>query len=429
MQSARSSTSFVRSRALMIGTLIIAGEAVFFLPFVLPRVFRPTILDVFQINNVQLGSAFSVYGIIAMLAYFIGGPLADRYSARRLMTLALAATALGGLILTAIPSFAVVLVLYGFWGVSTILLFWAALLRATREWGGDDQQGRAYGMLDGGRGLVAAVMASATVALLASFLPDPDASALSDKRVALRQIIWVFTIAVALVAALVWWIIPDSTQLYQSSKTRSLLSGPVARVAKMPVVWGQAVIILCAYVGYKSTDNFSLFARDAFGYDDVSAAEVGTISFWVRPFIAVIAGTLADRFRSSNIIVAGFTVILLASLLIGMGYLRSGVYFWLLIMVISLSIGIYAIRAIYFALLQEAKIPFQLTGTAVGLVSVVGFTPDVFSGPLMGYFLDTYPGARGHEYVFLMLAGFALFGLIASLFFRRNASSRLSSDP
>ena len=429
MQSARSSTSVVRSRALIIGTLIIAGEAVFFLPFVLPRVFRPTMLDVFQINNVQLGSAFSVYGIIAMLAYFIGGPLADRYSARRLMTLALAATAVGGLVLTTIPSFAIVLALYGFWGVSTILLFWAALLRATREWGGDHQQGRAYGMLDGGRGLVAAMMASATVALLASFLPAPDATALPEKRIALRQIIWVFTLAVSLVAVLVWWIIPDSTHLYQSSKRPSLLTGPVARVAKMPIVWGQALIILCAYVGYKSTDNFSLFARDAFGYDDVSAAEVGTISFWVRPIIAVIAGSLADRFRSSTIIVGGFTVILFASSMVGMGFLRSGIYVWLLLMVISLSIGIYAIRAIYFALLHEAKIPFKLTGTAIGLVSVIGFTPDVFSGPLMGYFLDTYPGARGHEYVFLMLAGFAFVGLLASLFFQRNASDQLSNNP
>ena len=34
--------------------------------------------------------------------------------------------------------------LWGFFGVSTILLFWAALIRATRDWGGPDAQGRAF---------------------------------------------------------------------------------------------------------------------------------------------------------------------------------------------------------------------------------------------------------------------------------------------
>ena len=38
--------------------LILAGEAVFILPFVLPRVFRPTVLDVFGVDNTELGLCF-----------------------------------------------------------------------------------------------------------------------------------------------------------------------------------------------------------------------------------------------------------------------------------------------------------------------------------------------------------------------------------
>ena len=45
-----------------------------------------------------------------------------------------------------------------------------------------------------------------------------------------------------------------------------------------------------------------------------------------------------------------------------------------------------------------------LTGTAVGVVSLIGYTPDIFIGPLMGYFLDEYPGALGHQCVFALLA-------------------------
>lgn len=50
--------------------LILAGESIFFLPFVIARIFRPTLLAVFNITNTQLGAFFSMYGIVAMASYF-----------------------------------------------------------------------------------------------------------------------------------------------------------------------------------------------------------------------------------------------------------------------------------------------------------------------------------------------------------------------
>jgi sugar phosphate permease len=54
-------------------------------------------------------------------------------------------------------------------------------------------------------------------------------------------------------------------------------------------------------------------------------------------------------------------------------------------------------------------------GTAVGLVSLTGYTPDIFAGPAMGWLLDNFPGKTGHQYVFLFTAVFGMIGLIASL--------------
>ena len=87
--------------------LIIAGEAVFFLPFVVSRIFRPTFLKVFELTNFQLGSAFSIYGMVAFASYFAGGPLADRFSTRKLMAFALISTSLGGVVMAQIPSFSI----------------------------------------------------------------------------------------------------------------------------------------------------------------------------------------------------------------------------------------------------------------------------------------------------------------------------------
>ena len=65
-----------------------------------------------------------------------------------------------------------------------------------------------------------------------------------------------------------------------------------------------------------------------------------------------------------------------------------------------------------------------MTGTAVGLVSVVGYTPDIFMGPINGYLTDTYPGAAGHQYFFGVLACFAALGLCCTLAFQRLAARR-----
>ena len=99
-----------------------------------------------------------------------------------------------------------------------------------------------------------------------------------------------------------------------------------------------------------------------------------------------------------------------------------------LIILASTLIGVYGIRGIYFALMKESAVPLAATGTAVGIMSVVGFTPDVFMSPVMGYLLDTYPGAQGHQYVFLVLAGFSIVGLFISVMFR-NYVDRIKLDP
>ncbi|MDH3710444.1 MAG: MFS transporter [Cyclobacteriaceae bacterium] len=428
MISATSSLPQWRRIGIM-AALIGAGECVFLLPFVVARIFRPTFLDVFDLTNLQLGTAFALYGVVAMVSYFLGGPLADKFSARKLMTLALIATSVGGVLFATVPGLKILTLLYGFWGFTTIMLFWAALIRATREWGGVASQGRAYGILDGGRGFLAALLASISVMIFAALLPEDVSSAtLAQRTTALKQIIGIFTGIVLAIALVVWLSVPDSTPGSHRSPEHRLSKVGVRKVLQMPNVWLQAIIVVCAYVGYKCTDDFSLYARDAFGYDDVAAARIGTISFWVRPFAAVGAGLLADHFKASWVVALSFVIMLLGSMAIAMGALQLNVTWMLVFTVAATSAGIYGLRGIYFALFEEGKVPLALTGTAVGLVSTVGFTPDIFMGPLMGYLIDRSPGALGHQHVFMVLTAFALVGLISALWFRQVSKKPVNSE-
>ncbi|MBR9920685.1 MAG: MFS transporter [Bacteroidetes bacterium] len=407
-------------KSLILVVLIMAGEAIFLLPFAIPRIFRPTLLAVFDISNFELGMAFSAYGMVAMISYFFGGPLADAFSTRKLMTVAMIMTAIGGVFFAFVPAGAVLALIYGFWGLTTILLFWAALIRATREWGGPTNQGKAYGLLDGGRGLLAALVATVSVAIFASILPaDVGAASLPEKREALVKVIWFFTGFVMVVGLLVWIVIPEKQPGLKEADRPKFSFRSVRGVVKMPAVWLQAVIILCAYVGYKGVDDFALYASEVHGYDDVQSARIGTLAFWIRPFAAMAAGFLGDRKTASWGIVLSFTFLLLGSSMLASGWIEAGMNAFLFLTIAGTCVGIYALRGIYFALFEEAKVPLAVTGTAVGLVSVIGYTPDIFMGPVMGYLLDRSPGEAGHQHVFILLAGFAFSGLLATLIFRR----------
>ncbi len=72
---------------------------------------------------------------------------------------------------------------------------------------------------------------------------------------------------------------------------------------------------------------------------------------------------------------------------------------------------VYALRGIYFALLEETRTPRTITGAAVGMISLLGFTPEIFFAPIAGRILDATPGAGGHLNVFLLLAAISVCGV------------------
>ncbi len=403
--------------------LVVAGEAIFGLPFLVARIFLPTLLDVFGITNLQLGTAFSVYGIVAMLAYFPGGTLADRFSARMMMSAALLVSAAGGIYYATVPSIGGLKLLFAFWGLTTILLFWAAMIRATRDWGGETGQGKAFGILDGGRGLLAALLASGTVAVFGMLLPEDAASATLEQRTeALKQVIWIFTGMTVVAAAVVWVCVPGESEKRSPGGDNALSMSKIGTVLKNPAVWLQGMIVVTAYTGYKGMDDLGLFARDVFQFDDVRAASVSAVAFWVRPFAALVAGIIADKVGGPRAIAACFVLIIFGDGVVALGLLDPSAPWMLFTMVVSISAAVFGLRGIYFAIFEDAGVPVALTGTAVGLVSVVGYTPDIFMGPINGYLTDTYPGALGHQYFFGVLAGFAVLGLCSTLAFQRVTS-------
>ncbi|MBO3116835.1 MFS transporter [Winogradskyella sp. DF17] len=408
--------------------LILAAEAVFILPFVLQRIFRPTFLETFAINNENLGYCFSVYGIIALLSYLFGGPLADRFHPKNLMSIALVLTALGGLYFATFPEYKYLKWLYGYWGFTTIFLFWAAMIKATRVWGGKTKQGIAFGFLDGGRGLVAAAFGSVGVLIFSWFIDvDITETTLEDRQYAFKQVILTCSAIVGFIAILVYFFLNPLQNESLNTNQHYFDLRKFKVLLKIPSIRLLMLIILCAYTGYKASDLFTLYAKDVMNYNAIESAGVGTSLLYIRPIIGVVIGFLADKTKASLWLIIGFLLTTLTSIVFTTGLIDDSTTILFVINILLMAIGVYSCRVLYFATLEEARIPLALTGTAVGLVSIVGYTPDIFSGPMYGILVDNTDKIAGLKNAFLVLAVFSVIGLLASLWFYMITKTKSNS--
>ena len=402
------------SRWLIIFSLIFAGEMIFSLPFHVARFFRPTLLDVFNLTNTELGDIIAVYGIMAMLAYFPGGALADRYSARKLMTLSLLATGLGGFYFAQVPGQTGLFFLFGYWGVTTIFLFWAAMIKATREWGGHMSQGKAFGLLDGGRGLVAAAAATLAVFILSTFMSNNiENTSGAERQKALVAVIYFYTFLTTIAATLTWFFIAD-TDKRNIPKKENIWKG-IKEVFHKRVVWLQAIIVVCAYSAYKALDYYSLYGVDVLGMNEVDAAWFVSNASYLRAISAIAAGFIVDRFSASKVISFLFGILVISYILLSVLQPDEHMIMFIISNIIITFVAVYGLRGVYFALLEETKISGNMTGTAVGLISVIGYTPDAFFNSLAGRILDASPGLVGHQHFYMVLAAFSVAGLVATI--------------
>lgn len=154
------------------------------------------------------------------------------------------------------------------------------------------------------------------------------------------------------------------------------------------------------------------------------AAALSVGKLWMKPIAALAAGIISDKLGIAKSIAFLFTVLIASFTLFA---LMPGIPSLLPAMIANVavaSLAVFAMRGIYFALLEEGGIPIAVTGTAAGIISVVGYTPDIFMPLLGGVMIDRYPGPEGYRYFFLTVAAICMVGLGATLLLHRKIAKK-----
>lgn len=399
-------------RYAQLAVLTLASGAIYPLLY-LRQNFGVSILDSFDITNSELQNCVSMLGVIFVLTYLPSGWLADRVSPRWLMSFSLAMTGLLGLWFSTMPDYNTLLIIFGGWGIATGLTFWSALIKGVNALAKHNEQGRFFGLLDGGRGLVEAILATIAVGWFAYSL-DTLGHSTAD---ALRKVIYMYSGLALSLAGAVFFALDDKPadeQPETTASSKSNLFADLKLIFGKVEVWLAAFCILSGYQLFFATYDFSKYMEEQYGLTAVAAGVITVAKLWMRPIGAAAAGFAGDRFNRERVL-AGLMLsatLALASLIVLP--LNAGVGV-LLAVVLFIGLMTYAVRGIFWSTLDSCEIPFRIRGLAIGVISLIGYSPDIFLPLLNGALLAKFPGKLGYSLYFGFIVFTGLLGTLAAL--------------
>lgn len=406
--------------ALCIFILALAIEVLYMLPYGLTSSFGPLFLETFGLDNHHVGKLSSVYGIVSMCLYFPGGYVAGRFRPKLLMVSALLTTAACCCYLLMGPSFAELIFVWALLAAVGTLLFWSAFVSVIRQIGGEGHSGKAFGLKQTSRGAVSALMTFALAAWMRQAVPTQTAASAHEKQEAMTMLLKGLAILNAAMAFAIMVALPSGMAAQVEERSAEEPSKGVSTIfgiLRRPVLWLHALIVVAAYSGNLATHYFSGLAKYGYDMDVVQAAEISSLVKGMRAWSGLLAGAAADRWGKSRICCGLFLAYSCAYSWVALAPVDPSHPVMLMAQIAASAASVFGIAGVYFALLDDAKLPLGLTGSAVGMISVIGFTPDIFMGEISGYWLDTYPGASGYQYFYFFMAGVGLAGFLVTLVF------------
>lgn len=405
---------------LAIFALGISGASIYLLPYI-KYIFYDQQIAAMGITNKQSGLLLSMYAMGNMILYIPGGILADKLSPKKCLMYSLITTTALSVLYGVTLSYSLALVIWLLLSLTTVLVFWAALIKAVRIIGSEEEQGRMFGLYYSINGVSGAIFNA--IALWASTHG-------SNPRQVIFNVVMVYSVATAISALCVFLFVKEKkTQNLDNIKEKNedkFNVKDVISLLKNPFVWIISLIVFCGYSLYSSTSYFTPYLTSVVGVSPTESGIFSIIRNYLFLLLAPVSGYLADKvFKStSKWIMIGFSVLVV--LFIGVMIIPAGTSATI-VSIYTLLPGAFglAVYGIVFSVIGEAKIPAKVTGTVIGIASVIGYSPDLFMSTMFGEWLDKY-GNSGYNYIFIYLAVTSIVGLVAAYLVRRRASNKVA---
>lgn len=396
--------------------ICIGGGVIYIFPY-LQYTYYDSMMAALKLDNTQMGTLISVYGALNLIAYLFGGLVADKFNSKNLLTFSLVGTGISGFVFASYPPYQVMLLLSVVWSITTTFTYWPAMMKAVKLLGSSEEQGRLFGFREGLFCLLALVFSS--IGLYVFNITGEN----------FRMLVITYSIIYCVCGVLTFMLLPkDNAEDAQPEEQHGMLEG-LGYVLRQPNIWLVGIIIFCAYAVGITLGRITPYLTSVFQMGVSTAAIVSIINeYAIGTFGSMAGGVISDKLKSSNKCLQ-YCFVLMGVLLTVFVAIpgKPNLLFVAIVFGLSVKLVQAAARGIYFVPLDEIKIPDNYIGTAVGVVSVIGFFSDAFLFTIWGKIMDTYPGALGYKIMFGSLIGFCVVGLVLTVILH-NKIKRLKAQ-
>ena len=368
-------------------------------------------------TRMQLGMLSSIYGIINFIAYLPGGYLADRVSAKKLVVAGALGTAVFGLWYAALPGFIWLLVIHMGFAITTVFIFWAAMVKAVNNLGTEAEQGKMFGFLEGSRYLIGILAMYGSIAVFSRF---------ADEVAGFQGVIVYYSIMVAIAGLLVLFFFREPQRTAEEEAAAKQKGEVISfkrfrEVLKYPHIWMCGVIVFCNYVPISLANYINPYFVDSF---QVSAAQAATLTTTGAALATVISaylgGIIADKI-GSRVKFMAMAFVCMTVFVIIMQFIPVSPSFLYVFFTFNVlfSFSAFCIKALYFSTIGDVKMPKHLAGTASGVISLVGYAPDMFIYLVIGAVMTNMGNVFGYRLNFILMTIFSVIGFICCLVLMR----------
>jgi MFS family permease len=395
--------------------IALAGGVITKLPYLFGVYYMP-LINATGITNAQLGLLYTAYGLVNFFCYLPGGILADRFSAKKLVVIATLATAVIGFIYSALPSFVWLLVIQMGFAITTVLLFWAAMVKAVNNLGGASEQGKMFGALEGTRYLIGVIVSYGSVAVFSVF---------AEEVAGFRGVIIYYSILLVIAGVLVALFLKEPAKAAkeaapgeEAEPERKTTLADFITVLKYPPIWMCGTLVFCAYAVGCFSAYINPYFVTGFGVSSKMAALLTTTAASIAAVSAAyLGGILADKIGSRvKYITINFVLMVVFSIVLLIVPVSPSLLWVFYVPSILLFFCYYSIKALFFSTMGDVNIPKHLAGSASGVISLVGYAPEIFIYVLIGRIIDTNTDSNlGYQIAFIAMTITAGIGIVCGL--------------
>lgn len=395
--------------------LLILGAsagAIYILPYIKYTFYAET-MQVMNITDAQSGFLLSMYAIGCIVLYIPGGILADKIQPKWAIAVSLFITTMFTFVFAFTFDYATACVIWFFLAFCSCFVFWAAILKAVRVIGKPEEQGSMYGIYYAANGGASAIISTLC-------LNTYSATNGGDVTHGMFMACMVMAAFTALCTILVLIFVPSQTkeEIAAKGEDEKFKISDLGKVFSNKYIWILSAMFFCIYGVYSCSTYFTPYVTDILGYSSEESSLMNIVRVYGAMFaVPPIAGYLADKvFKSTTkwFVVCGsmLTVVVVSIIVLGSMGVSAGFISLLTIVVGFFAMGLYGIM---FSTMNEARIPVEVTGTAIGIASIVGYLPDLVMHTFFGNLIGNY-GETGYLYIFWILAAMSIIPAIGAAY-------------